>query len=776
VQVDLIDLTSDYIPLSLFYIKSYAETDPVIGARSRIDVVVPEDASDAARTAAEIVSRKPDIVGFSCYIWNMLHTMEIARRVKEQAPDTTVVVGGPDVSSVPKKALDTYPWVDVVVRGEGEETFRELLCHWLERGRPSVGPDLRGIQGLGFREDNEIVLTDRRPFIENLDVIPSPYLNGCIDLKRETRSILFETYRGCPFKCSFCFYPKDYGNLLHSFSMDRVRKDLGDILKSGAKSVFLMDPTFNIPPKRAKEILRFIADNRTSDDLSVTVELRVDLLDQEFMGLLKQAGISVVEIGLQSSNDAALRAVERKQSMRKITENVHYLQSIGIEVVFQLIFGLPEDTYEDYLDSLDFCVGLNPTKIEPYRLQLLPGTPMYDAAELLGLEFVDRGDRVIIRTRTMSKEDIERAEMLTRLLECFYDDKVARDAFKWLAGHLGTSYARLLEEYMTWRLTLPSALVDWRAEGNRHIGEFVAARVPENAEAVGAVMQDLLRFDYFTSPLYEIERHVLVAFGHDVAAIASGEAAEGAGTLPPPEESYLLFHRTDAASTNFFNGRFVKKSYRPVPAAALDSAGSLAEAGLDIAEIVAVAEWHLAADRPAQAAVIAETLLANSSSRSAGQADALHVLARVAAEAGRMDAALRDLKRAIEARPKVAAYHVTLGNVHAGSESFPEAIRAFEKAIGLAPDLVEPRFNLAVCLAQTGDFDEAIGALQDLVEAKPDLAAGHFMLAQILAAAGRLAEAVSAYERVLDLHPDHPDAREGLEDALRALRQSATAE
>ena len=767
-QVDLIDLTSDYIPLSLFYIKGYAETDPLIGAQSQIDVVVPEDASNASRTAAEIVARKPDIVGFSCYIWNMLHTMEIARRVKEQAPDTTIVVGGPDVSSVPKKALDTYPWIDVVVRGEGEETFRELMCHWLERGKPEVDPALRDIQGLGFRDDGEIVLTERRPFIEDLDVIPSPYLNGCIDLKTESRSILFETYRGCPFKCTFCFYPKDYGKLLHSFSMERVQEDLGNILRSGAKSVFLMDPTFNIPPKRAKQILKFIADNRQSDDLSVTVELRVDLLDQEFMSLLKQAGISVVEIGLQSSNDAALRAVERKQSMRKITENVHFLQSIGIEVVFQLIFGLPEDTYEDYLDSLDFCAGLNPTKIEPYRLQLLPGTPMYDAAELLGLEFVDRGDRKVIRTRTMSKEDIERAEMLTRLLECFYDDKVARDAFKWLAGYLGTSYARLLEEYMTWRLKQPSSLVDWREEGSDYILDFVAERATDRAEAVAAVVGDLLRFDFFTSPMYEIDRNVLVAFGHDVASVAEDETVD----LPAEDDSYLLFHKTDTASTNFFNGRFVKKSYRRVPAEAVESAERLAAAGLDAAEIAAVADWHLAGGRVDLAAEMASRVIETAPR----EPDALHVVARAAAEAGDIDTALATLERVIEARPDATAYHVTQGNLLAAVEQLPEAIRAYETAVSLSPGLVEPQFNLGVCFAQMERFDDAVEALRTVVDANPDLAPAHYTLAQILMAADRAAEAVSAYQRVLELHPDNEEARLELEDALRAMRQSTPAE
>jgi radical SAM superfamily enzyme YgiQ (UPF0313 family)/cytochrome c-type biogenesis protein CcmH/NrfG len=764
VQIDLIDLTSDYIPLSLFYIKSYAETDPLVGRAGRIEVVVPEDASNAARTAAEIVARRPEVVGFSCYIWNMLHTMEIARLVKQQAPETTIVVGGPDVSSVPKKALDTYPWIDVVVRGEGEETFRELLCHWLERGRPEVEPGLRAIKGLGFREGGETVLTDKRPFIENLDVIPSPYLNGCIDLKSERRSILFETYRGCPFKCSFCYYPKDYGNLLHSFSMERVQRDLRDILKSGAKSVFLMDPTFNVPPKRAKQILRFIAENRSADDLSVTTELRVDLLDQEFMGLLKQAGISVVEIGLQSSNDAALRAVERKQSMRKITENVRYLQSIGIEVVFQLIFGLPEDTYEDYLDSLDFCVGLDATKIEPYRLQLLPGTPMYDNAALLGLEFVDRGDRKIVRTRTMSKEDIERAEMLTRLLECFYDDKVARDAFKWLARHLGKSYARLLEEYMTWRLTQPTALVAWREEGSRHLADFIRARVAERADDVLAVVEDLLRYDVNTSPLFEIERHVLVRFAHDVAAVA----ADASGGLPARRETFLLFHKTDTASTNFFNGRFVRKSFRAVPGDALGSADRLRAAGFDPAEMVAVAEWHLAGERLDLAASIAEAVAA----KAPRQGDALHVLARVSAATGWTDQALSQLKRAIKATPGVAAYHVTMGNILAGTERLPEAIRAFEKAAALAPSLDEPRFNLGVCLGHCERYPEAVDVLRRLVEDNPELAPAHFMLAEVLLAAGRAAEAAASYQRTLELHPDNPDARQGLEAAVQRMRRA----
>jgi radical SAM superfamily enzyme YgiQ (UPF0313 family) len=118
-RVDLIDTTSDYIPLSLFYLKSYVETDPVIGRDGRIDVVVPENVPDAEATAAEIVARNPDVVGFSCYVWNMDHTMEICRHIKAKSPGTAIVVGGPDVSSVPEKALRNNPWVDGARRYSG---------------------------------------------------------------------------------------------------------------------------------------------------------------------------------------------------------------------------------------------------------------------------------------------------------------------------------------------------------------------------------------------------------------------------------------------------------------------------------------------------------------------------------------------------------------------------------------------------------------------------------------------------------------------------------
>ena len=160
----------------------------------------------------------------------MENTVNICDRIKEIKPEITIIVGGPDVSSVPEKTLEKFPSIDVIVCGEGEETFRELIHYWENIGYIEININMSSINGIAFRENNEIIITNKRPFIDELDIIPSPYLNGCVDLSNESRTILFETYRGCPFKCSFCYYPKDYGQLLHKFSMNRVEENIKEIL------------------------------------------------------------------------------------------------------------------------------------------------------------------------------------------------------------------------------------------------------------------------------------------------------------------------------------------------------------------------------------------------------------------------------------------------------------------------------------------------------------------------------------------------------------------
>ncbi|MBO44575.1 MAG: hypothetical protein CMM28_12695 [Rhodospirillaceae bacterium] len=747
-RVDLIDTTSDFIPLALFYLKSYAETDPLIQQKTSINIVNPKNTLNIEDTAEEILRGNPDIIGFSCYIWNMENTVNICDRIKEIKPEITIIVGGPDVSSVPEKTLEKFPSIDVIVCGEGEETFRELIHYWENIGYIEININISSINGIAFRENNGIIITNKRPFIDELDIIPSPYLNGCVDLSNESRTILFETYRGCPFKCSFCYYPKDYGQLLHKFSMNRVEENIKEILSSNAKEIFLMDPTFNIPKKRAKEILKLIKKYRTNTDLSVTVELRVDLLDKEIMNLLKEANITVIEVGLQSSNIDVMSAVDRKQSTKLISENVKYMQNLGIETVIQLIYGLPNETTNTYLDSIDYGVSLDASKVEPYQLQLLPGTPMYKNSDLLGLNFVDDGERRIISTRTMSEREVEEAGAIAELVQVFYNNRVSRSALKWYSSYSGKTFSRIIEEYKEWRYELFSnSYVNWGEEGNYYIYDFFKYYTDSEFSALWPLLHDLNRFDYYTSHLNFIGETVFTEFQFDPVILLASP-----GVPTDCEPVWYRFRTDQQINSNFFNGQFLRKVYdkTDMVTAEIFNRDQLPDGFDSLEGILAAAQTALEQGE----SIAAEGLLRNALPAAPENSDLLHMLGLTVANGGLLDEAIVMLRRAVMANRDRPFYRVTLGAVYAEAERVLEAEREYRIALALDDRLAEAHFNLADLQSETDRLDDAVSSYQKALMLQPDLVEAHYNLGSVLNDLGRHDEAAKAHQRAIALAPE----------------------
>ena len=678
----------------------------------------------------------------------MKNTVDICNRVKEINPQVKIIVGGPDVSSVPRKTLEKYSSIDVIVCGEGEETFRELIHYWEDIEDLTINTNMNSIDGLAFRDKGEIIITNKRPFIDQLDIIPSPYLNGCVDLNKEKRTILFETYRGCPFKCSFCYYPKDYGKLLHKFSMDRVRDNIREILSSNVKEIFLMDPTFNIPKKRAKEILKLIKKYRNNNDISVTVELRVDLLDKEIKDLLKEANITVIEVGLQSSNIDVMSAVDRKQSTKLISENVKYMQSLGIETIIQLIYGLPEETTSTYLDSIDYGVSLDVSKVEPYQLQLLPGTPMYKSADLLGLNFVDQGERHIISTRTMSEGEVEEAGATADLVQVFYNDRTARSSLKWYSSYSGKTFSRIIEEYKEWRYDLyTKKYIDWVEEGNYYIYDYLKYSIGEEFLSLWPLLHDLNRFDYYTSHLNFIGEKVFAEFHFDPMSLL---ASPGVPTVSAPV--WYRFRTDRQINSNFFNGQFLRKTYdKTDPATAEIFNQSLLPDGFESLDgVVAAAQAALEQDDR----ITAERLLRNALPVAPENSDVLHTLGLTIAGNGLLDEAILLLRRAVMANRDRPFYRVTLGAVYAAAERVLEAEREYRIALTLDDRLVEAHFNLADLQSETDQLDAAVSSYEKALTLQPDLVEAHYNLGMVLKDLGRHDESAAAHQRAITLAPE----------------------
>ena len=424
-----------YYPLSLHYLKAYANKELADDITVAIkDYSVEEDSS---HVVCDLLKDSPDVIGFSCYVWNTKEILEISNLLKKLNPVVKIVLGGPQVTYTADIVLTENEWIDVIVRGEGEQTFAELLKHYLNS-------DLRieEIKGISYRTNGKIQSNESRPLIKNLDDIPSPFNEGTGD---KSHTILMETQRGCPFECAFCDSHKNFKSVRY-FSLERVKKDLNYLISSGVKQLFLADSTFNLDGKRAKEILKYIGS--INKDTVINTELRAELLDRETVDLLEKAGVKFVEFGLQSTHPITSKIIGRETNFAKFEEGIKLLEKSKIQYVIQLIIGLPGDDLSSFKNSMNYVLNLAPTTLQAFELQLLPGTALYENADQHGMLFHPTPPHLVIQTKTFSYSDMMKAKQLSREAFLMYPRNYAI-----LANLSDLRPSELIEKWVAWRET-----------------------------------------------------------------------------------------------------------------------------------------------------------------------------------------------------------------------------------------------------------------------------------------------------------------------------------
>jgi hypothetical protein len=393
--------------------------------RGLIEVRVVEDflVRGAGELARRVMGLGPDFLGLSVFTWNRSLELEVAALCREAKKDLVVFAGGPEATADSEglfsEAMSRGLSLDFIIRGEGESLSASalgLLASAPSLSRPgdrlpeSLVQGLRGLQGLALPGEGP---WPRAP-LEDLSLLPSAFLGGWMAPRQG--GLLWELARGCPFRCSYCYEGKGERGL-RGFPLTRLEAELERIVESGAKQVFVLDPTFDADKARARLLLDLFA--RLAPGIHWKLEARAELLDRDLVRRLSRLDCAL-QIGLQSASDEVCEAVGRPLDRKAFMKGIGLLNEAGIVFGIDLIYGLPADDFQGFSRSLDFALGLQPNHLDVFPLSVLPGTTLADEAATYGLVVQEGAPHALISSPGFPPEAMEKAAGLAAACDLLY--------------------------------------------------------------------------------------------------------------------------------------------------------------------------------------------------------------------------------------------------------------------------------------------------------------------------------------------------------------------
>jgi radical SAM superfamily enzyme YgiQ (UPF0313 family) len=389
-------------PLGLLYVAASLRRDRDLYDVKVIDVGNEELERDDIRTV--LSDFKPHYVGLSTMTCEADVMEEIAADAKEIDPSIHVIVGGPHSNTTKEKILNC-PAVDTVVIQEGEVTIVELLAA-LEGER-----DLAGVYGIAYRRGTDIVVTPPRPAVQNLDDVPFPAWD-LIDIPSYSRHRNWNgtlkhafyapicTSRGCPYSCTFCH--NIFGKNVRKHSPERVLAEMKELnARLGCREFHVVDDIFNVDVARASKTCRLIIESDLDVAISFPNGLRADIMTDELLRLLKDAGTYKINYGFETANDRLQKIIKKGVQIEKAREVFAKTSRLGIITGAYFMLGIPTETREEMENTIRFAETSELDLAAFFKSTAYPGTELYDSlmakaddaekAELEGLHFFSTG-------------------------------------------------------------------------------------------------------------------------------------------------------------------------------------------------------------------------------------------------------------------------------------------------------------------------------------------------------------------------------------------------
>lgn len=375
------DFAAIFIPIGMASIAAVLE-------KNGYDVEI-IDANAEGLTDDEALRRvaqaRPCYVGSTCMTATMDRSYDFYSKLKERLPGVKVIVGGPHVSALPKRTLQECRDIDIVVKGEGEDTIADLM--------QAIESDsaLGQVRGIAFRRGGEVVETADRPLIEDLGKLPLPayhllkfnlyrsymwnnWISGC----RKPMGAVF-TGRGCYGRCNFCATRVTFGQKMRYFPADRIKKEI-DILvdRYHIKILYFQDDTFTINKDIVNEVCDHLIKKGYNETLEINISTRVDAVDLPTLKLLKKAGVRWVAFGVESGNQRILNGMNKNISINQIEKAFRDANKAGLRVVGNFMIGHIGETTETAMDTIRFACRLRQDFVNFATAIPLPGSKLYD--------------------------------------------------------------------------------------------------------------------------------------------------------------------------------------------------------------------------------------------------------------------------------------------------------------------------------------------------------------------------------------------------------------
>ena len=424
--------------LAVYSLKAYSQDEGVELAEYTIN-------QRSEDILMDIYKRRPDVLCFSCYIWNLDVVEELVRELGKLMPDLAIWLGGPEVSYDAKDVLCRLPMVRGVMKGEGEETFAEL-CK-IYRCSKHTDEELENLAGITFRRADGTIIEN--PWREVMDLSKVPFVYQRIE-DFEHKIVYYESSRGCPFSCSYCLSSVD--KRLRFRNLELVKQELQFFLDHKVPQVKFVDRTFNCKHDHAIAIWKYIAEH----DNGITnfhFEVAADLLNEEELKILEgmRPGLVQLEIGVQSTNPDTIRAIRRMMDFDKVSEVVARIQKKGnIHQHLDLIAGLPYEDIQSFAHSFDDVYALKPEQLQLGFLKVLKGSYMEEQQKAYGLEHKSRPPYEVLYTKWLSYEDVIRLKGIEEMVEVYYNSRQFTHTIEALEQEYTSSfemYDRLREYY-----------------------------------------------------------------------------------------------------------------------------------------------------------------------------------------------------------------------------------------------------------------------------------------------------------------------------------------